>query len=340
METEFRPNTSDIADLDVATLRQHQFFRLVHRILKSSESAILPGADGPFSQELIRFRASTSMGFPASDIESLEYQDENTAIGMPPYTLLINSLGLVGPASPMPSHYTEMLLNDIDEQNTPRQFLDLFNHRFISYLYRVWDKYKNLNHYKPDVTDNFSRQILSLMGLGQIDFDKNSAVEWNRLLPLANILSGNRRSASSIEKVIRVYFDVPATIEEFIPENVQLALSQQTCLGMHACALGSQTVVGKSVLSSGTRFRLHIGSVDYSTYLRFLPGKQWHAALRQLLQVLIPDALNYDVWIKVSTDGVPSCQLSAQSPSRLGLTSWLGASTGKHITIKQQGVAT
>ena len=333
METESRSDSPTIKDFSQQEIRQHQFFQLIHSLLLQNNGKLKPGGKGPFKDELIRFRGNPSLGFPASDIESLAKSEKP----FPEYTLTVNNMSLYGSSTPLPVHYTEALLNDVDEYNMPRHFLDLFNHRLVGLFYRAWDKYKYTNHYRPDTSDQYSRQLLSLMGLGHVDGGDQTVVEWNRLLPVARLLSGRNRSATAIEKTLAVYFGVHCNIEPFIAENVTLEKEQQTLLGRQSCTLGESAVAGKTMRSSSTRFRIHIGPLDYETYLRFLPGKQWYFSLRKLIKTLLTDSMSYDIWIKVRTDQVPFGCLSSQKTMRLGLTTWLGQAKGTHITIKQTG---
>jgi type VI secretion system protein ImpH len=333
METPVRSDSSPLDSL-VANSKQYEFYTLVKLLLKNAPEKVPPGKKGPYRKELIRFRSNPSLAFPSTDIEGIETMSHESREKL---AVMVNTLGLFGSTSPLPAHYSESILHEIDEQNMPRQFLDLFNHRLISLLYRVCDKYNYLNHYRSDVSDAYSVKILSFMGLGNVNKDKNAVLEWNRLLPLARLLSGQGRSAKTLERALTAYFGCHCRIESFIPEHVALDPDQQTRLGSGNNSLGRTSIAGKSILSSSTRFRLHIGPVNYETYLRFLPGKRWHAALRELMATLMTDSLAYDVWIKLKADNVPSVQLSEKMPARLGWTSWVGRSSGDYLVIKQSG---
>ena len=51
-------------------------------------------------------------------------------------------MGLYGPSSPLPNHYTEDVLWASADEDAARSFLDLFNHRLISLVFRAWEKYR------------------------------------------------------------------------------------------------------------------------------------------------------------------------------------------------------
>ena len=55
----------------------------------------------------MRFAASTSLGFPASEIQPLHLNDATDAGAHAPARMTVNFLGLTGPQGVLPHVYTE-----------------------------------------------------------------------------------------------------------------------------------------------------------------------------------------------------------------------------------------
>src|SRR5205814_119956 len=130
------------------------------------------GRAGPPAQEVVRFKALASLGFPPSSISNLTPPTNAVSVS----TMTVPFMGLTGPSGVLPRHYTELLLRLEKELKTPekyalRDWLDLFNHRFISLFYRAWEKYRFDVTYSrrrrvAAESDLFSHALLSLVGLG------------------------------------------------------------------------------------------------------------------------------------------------------------------------------
>ena len=109
------------------------------------------GAAGPSaSSERIRLRPNPALGLPASDLQTLGYQPA-TELRPQRAVAVVNFFGLYGATSPLPLWYSEALLQ---QETALRQageeradacapgcaFIDIFNHRAISLLYRAWQR--------------------------------------------------------------------------------------------------------------------------------------------------------------------------------------------------------
>src|SRR5437588_10322428 len=89
--------------------------------------------------------------------------------------LVASFMGLTGPKGALPDHYTELLIRlgrerkDV-ERTALRDWLDLFNHRFLSLFYRAWEKYRfqipyERGDYALTEPDVFTRALLAFVGL-------------------------------------------------------------------------------------------------------------------------------------------------------------------------------
>src|SRR5690606_38940374 len=148
-------------------------------------------------------RADPSRGLPGSGIEQVEFVDEHRELRA---CLSINLIGLFGPASPLPTFYSEQALGGAPEDNTNRDLLDLFNKRLQRLLLPIWRKYRYQSRYRPGAGDAVSAHMFALVGLGQAPLREAGDLQWNRLLPYLGLISMRVQSAALLESTLRYYF--------------------------------------------------------------------------------------------------------------------------------------
>ena len=89
------------------------------------------------SREVVRFAAYNRLGFPASEIQSIDWPADG------PPVMDVNFLGLTGPSGVLPHIYTLLLIERRFARDRRLQdFLDIFHHRMISLYYQAWRKYR------------------------------------------------------------------------------------------------------------------------------------------------------------------------------------------------------
>ena len=123
------------------------FFQAV-RYLERAPGAPRVGREGPASKEVLRLRPSLSLAFAPSDIEGAESLPA-TAERPARARLTTRFLGLYGVTSPLPTHYSERLWENVthEGQTRLREFLDIFHHRLLSFLYRSWTRHHYIVEY-------------------------------------------------------------------------------------------------------------------------------------------------------------------------------------------------
>src|SRR5579872_5836244 len=113
------------------------------------------GSFNPSSREPVRLATRPSLSFPPSEIHSLEER-----VDQPP-KMTVNFFGLDGALGVLPTRYTELIAERLAARDTTlRDFLDIFNHRMISLLYRAWEKYRFPVAYERGGDDAFTGYML------------------------------------------------------------------------------------------------------------------------------------------------------------------------------------
>ena len=161
-----------VEDLLLEKGQQFDFFQAVRLLERLAPTRRPVGRQGSPAAEVVRFRTSQSLSFPASSIQ--EILPPTTKSPLPLMT--VNFFGLTGPSGVLPRHYTELLIRRNlyfrgAERYALRDWLDLFNHRLISLFYRAWEKYRFWIAYERGLhehsaPDTFTTCLFSLIGLG------------------------------------------------------------------------------------------------------------------------------------------------------------------------------
>jgi type VI secretion system protein ImpH len=319
-----RQATAPLIERLVVDGHRFSFFQLVQAILRERAGAIAPGGAGPPWREPVRFRAETSLGFSAADVSGIDLLPSSEADAPPRYLVTVNFMGLYGPASPMPTHLSEDLIWSGADGETLREFLDLFHHRFISFVYAAWEKYRHYIRFSYEGPDGFTRSTLSLVGLGSEGMLPALETPWLPLLRVAGLLQTRPRSAVGLERVLRELFDdMPIQIESLIQRTVRIPKEQLMRLGRGGRRLGEDAVLGESVQDFQGAFRITLCPLSAEQYRLFLPGSDAFRRIVRLTRFYVSDPLQFDLRMVIKPEEVPPLRLLPESGLPLGQMSWL-----------------
>ena len=298
------------------------FHRAVQVLQSSVAGSVACGGLGPVDQEAIRFRPALDLGFPNADVNHVSPRSD-----APGYVVEGNFLGLYGIASPLPTYFTENLLH-ADDPTIERGFLDIFHHRLYSLFHRCWERMHIELGYRADGSDAFSQRAMGLAGLRYADLAGERHTSPGRLMGLASSLAGQTRSVAHVKAALNAWFpDVPMAVESCVGTWVEVPPDQQNRLGMNNCSLGSNCTLSNQVFDRASTFGLTIGPVPLDTYLRFLPSGDLMAELREIIELLNTDSLDYRVDLLLLPDDLPQLKLEglfSTDQTRLGWSTWIG----------------
>jgi type VI secretion system protein ImpH len=323
MATTGGPIDPDVSDCSVeAKLRKEpylfEFFqavRLLERLLPGRSPV---GRFSPPGTEMIRFIANSTLAFPASQVQSLEWSEDG------PGKMKVNFMGLTGPEGVLPLYYTALLAERTRSgDRSAVDFFDIFNHRIISLFYLAWEKYRFSVAYEREGPDPFSHHLMDLIGLGTPGLQNRLPVPDDSLLYYSGLLAQRPRSASALQSILGDYFEVPVEVEQFaggwylLDRNTQTSL--QGGLG-ESEQLGFGAVVGDEVWDETARVRIKIGPLSLEQYRDFLPQGSAFASLRALTDFFSNGEFDFEIKLILDHDEVPPCVLGAEEESapRLG----------------------
>lgn len=308
--------------LDEEPFRVH-FFQAV-RMIQRMERELKPVGYFVTPQgETIRFSARTSLGFPPSEI----YQLQRTENGQ--MSMVVEFMGLCAAISVMPAPYTEFLLERIRQKDHAMEdFLNIFNHRMISFFYRGWEKYRFFIEYERTRDDRLSTRLMDLLGLGTEGLRDRGGISDAAYLSYAALLARHVRTAASLQQILEDYFGVDVHIQQFAGTWRKLSLENQTCftgLGGPSERLGVGVVAGDEVWDHHGRIRISLGPMRFEQYLKFLPGQEAYRELVAWLKFYSNGSYETEVQLILAREDAPSCELGSggQRCPQLGFVSWL-----------------
>jgi type VI secretion system protein ImpH len=302
---------------------QVHFFQAVRMLQKMEPERKPVGYFISPQQETIRFSARTSLEFPPSEIHQLR-REENGQLSM-----MVEFMGLCSAISVMPEPYTEFLLARArNKDHAMEDFLNIFNHRMISFFYRGWEKYRFFIEYERTKEDRMSALLLDLLGMGTEGLRNRGGVADAAYLNYVALLGRHVRSAASLKQILEDYFGVDVQIEQFAGAWRKLSEENQTCFtgfGGPSERLGVGTVAGDEVWDHHGRIRIALGPMPFEQYLKFLPGKDAYHELVAWLRFYSNGSYETEVQLVLAREDAPPCALGTGGETRpqLGLVSWL-----------------
>ncbi len=298
------------------------FFQAVRLLLRIVANREPVGRFARPAQEAVRFHVNSSLAFPPSQIQALDWKGES------PH-MQVNFMGLTGPMGVLPHRYSELIQDRSRERDRATEdFFDVFNHRAISLFYQAWEKYRFAVAYERDGKDRLSRYLMALIGLGTEGLQHRLPVRDDALLFFTGLLSLQARSATVLRQVLEDYFGVPVEVEQFVGSWQPLDASDQ-CRFADTDSVSEQlavgAVAGDAIWDHQSRVRLKLGPLDKQQYLDFLPSGSAYEPLRALTTVFSNNELEIEVQLVLKREQVPRGDLDERGPEgpRLGWFTWM-----------------
>ena len=323
--------TAEIADQSIAELRARpsnvSFFQAVRLLRRAFSHRGAVGEFVPPANESARFQANPSLGFPASEIQSLDWPEH----GERPAQMKVNFMGLCSPSGVMPIPYTELILERAQEKdNGFRDFLDIFNHRLISLFYRAWEKYRFFVRYERREPDSLTPLLMSFVGIGTKGLAARQEIADESLLFYAGLLGRHPRSALALKQILSDYFAVPVEVEQFVGKWIRLDPSNQTEFKEAERIterLGYGAVVGDEVWNTQSSVRVRLGPLSHERYLDFLPRPEakGYRLLQSMLNFYCGMEIDFEVQLVLDRNQTPGLRLTTEEStnSLLGWTTWI-----------------
>ncbi|MCM2362415.1 type VI secretion system baseplate subunit TssG [Pseudomonas sp. SR18] len=301
----------------VAEANLYRFCQLLEQALPGQPPL---GSTAHPADDAVRFRPDPGMGFPASELKSIEIDD---VCPERPATVRTRLLGLYGVDSPMPTAFLDDIAQRREGHAALQAFLDMFNHRLFTQLYRIWRKYSYPATFEAGGTDATSQCLLGLIGLGIPGTARQIATPVSRFLALLSVMRLPTRNAEGIMALVKLLApDTQAQVTAHWAQRITLAhpasLSRQRPVSLsQGMPLGS---VGQD---ANSQLRLALYTDDPLQARGWLPDGELYRDLLVLLRVYLGWRCTVKLQLSLPVRSLPLPVLG-HAPIRLGMTGVLG----------------
>lgn len=263
----------------------------------------------------VRVRPAVSLSFPDHDIETIERDEAGK------YRITANFFGLYGVTSPLPTFYTEDLIDQYLQGNsTSRDFLDIIHAALYPLLFRAWEKNRLWLAVAERRDASRLDQLLALVGLSG-----KRGTRWQAaraLLPHAGNFNQFPRSALGLQSLVSGLLDnLPVEVEPCVTETVSIPEPAQCLLGEQACRLGEDTLLGSRIDERAGALRVHVGPVSAERLAGLLPGTERYTELVNAIALYLKTPLRCELALNVAPQR-PGASLG-EGWHTLGLNTWL-----------------
>lgn len=298
------------------------FYQAV-RLLELLNPEATPVGDGirP-DREAVRFQSTVEQAFTGTDIASVQPDANEHGQAL----MRVNFMGLAGALGPLPAPYTRMVLSRLQDGDTiTRDFLDIFNHRLISLMYRVRKTHRVGFGGEAPGDDHVAGLLYALLGLGTDGLRDRQAIPDAVLLRYAGLLAQQPRSAAGLQALLADYFKVGVEVRQFRGHWVPLDEDQWTAIGASGRnqGLGRGALLGRRIYDVQGKLELQLGPLDLREYLDFLPLGQGFRSLSELARFYLQETLDFELRLTLQAEQVSAFRLGSGDGARLGWTTFL-----------------
>jgi type VI secretion system protein ImpH len=310
-------------DLKLSLLKEgssFSFFQAI-RLLKnyiSSEDTQETNNSSGFSH--IRVTPLLSLAFPPADIHTIEEISDVTSSF---YSITANFFGLYGVSSPLPTFYTEDLIDEIDDETrATKDFIDIIHQRLYHLLYQAWIKYRQFQKVSEERNTDHITRLFCLLGLGEPGFREgiNNA---EQLLRYIGLFSQSPRSALGLKTILRDHLNLPIDILPCIQRKARIPEDQRIQLGKKNAGLGLDSFLGEEIDDRMGKFRILVGPLDEQKYRAFIPGSELYNRLVSLADLFVLDPLEYDIDVIMTASQAQTICLGGNRWASLGHDTWI-----------------
>jgi type VI secretion system protein ImpH len=319
---------------------RYEFVQLVRLLERAVPGAAEVGSGADPAHEAVSFRAKVGFGFSTSDVlgaAALPIQGKTR--------IDVAFMGLAGNEGPLPQPYSEMVLQrsrpaEAHQLHRPapgqadddaRDFLDIFNHRLLSYFYRGRRKHSiALGAESRHRTALLERMLFQLIGYNegvrlQGGSHLHPQVDPRCLLRYAGMLAGRSRSLAGLETMLADAFGTRVRGSGHVGCWLPIDAEFQSVLGPRGknCRLGEQTVLGRRAWDGRGKIILAFGPLPSDAYHALLPDGANHARLLFMTRFYLREDVDVEIELTLEP-GAPALSGAKGTLGSLSRTAWLG----------------
>jgi type VI secretion system protein ImpH len=300
------------------------FFQVLRLLRRYGAKLTDESATDPHGGDQIVIKPNLSLAFAPSDVDSVEESGNHNETR---FLVTANFLGLYGTASPLPTFYTEDLMDEeAQDESVSRDFFDFVNQPLFALLYRIWSKYRlHLNVLEEENPQQID-QLFCLLGLGEKPL-RQTVANPNRLLRYIGLFTQYPRSAMGLKTLLGDALEsIAVTVVSCVHRKAKIPESQRLRTGISGSELGVNSFVGETIDDRMGKFRIQLGPLTRAEFQRLVPGREAFNWLVLLTGLYFVEPLEYDVEVIMAAGEVQSVVLGDDTRSILGVDTWIFSS--------------
>lgn len=320
-----------------------QAVRLLEEMF-ARENRTSPGEGTDPEREVVHFSHAVRMDFPPNDVEEVKWSETRG-----PVRMTVNLLGLAGALGPLPAPVSELIVERVFRKDDAlRDFLDIFNHRLVSLLYRERKKYRPALDTRGPDRGRVASVLYAFLGLATPELQGRMEMSDRSLLPYAGLMLDRRRSMIGLKRLLEDYFELgtggsevvqrerrrsgqrsAVTIVQFQGRWSRIEKDDLTHIGSDYHGgrnqiLGRGAVLASRVWDQQASIEIQLGPLTLRQYLAFLPIGRSHDALFSAVRFYLREELGFSFRLELAAGEVPELIIGDKAqPAYLGWTTWL-----------------
>jgi len=318
------PHTRLIPRLE-ADLTKINFYRFCQLLEKRRPDKPPLGSTSHPGDDPVRFCPHPGMGFPASELKAIEYDEENRTA---PPRVRTTFMGLYGVDSPLPTAYLDDIAQRRDGHEAIQAFLDIFNHRILTQFYRIWRKYSYPATFEAGGTDRISQSLLGLVGLGIPGTAKHIATPVSRFLALLSVLRQPGKTQEGMQAIVHLL--APHTTVKVAPYSLRPVAIKQPLgfYGKEGFFLDGASPLGDEAMDASSQLLIELITEDEQEMRGWMPDGQLYQDLMVMLRVYLGWRFKAALRLTLSTRMLGAPPLG-DAPLWLGMNGVLGVNNGE-----------
>lgn len=311
MASDARHQAADLTKRLLARGDRYSFFQ-AYRLLR-----LLAKREGVAEQDAIRVRPRLGLGFPQTDLQGIEEH------GHQRYRVTANFLGLYGVDSPLPTFYTEDLLNEqADGYGVNREFLDVFAQSIYPMFFEAWLKSRPALRVIEYGDTRMLEILYAFVGIEQ-PHSKFAQPGVGSLLYCGALYNQQTRTAEGLKAVLKASLpNARVEVCQLQVTWVAIASEQRFRLGLQACTLGDNAHLGDRCRTLDG-ISIELTDLSIQSYRELLPGQTGHERFRFLVDYYLIEPLPVRVELRLKAGEAAPARVFGIEWSSLGTDTWL-----------------
>jgi type VI secretion system protein ImpH len=299
----------------------YDFLDLMRRLEHLAGAKPRIGESGSAAEAVTTLGQQPHIDFPDTNVSRVETREDGR------FEVETRFLGMLGPQGALPLHTTYEATHWANMRDVSfARFLDIFNNRFQQLFFRAWANARPAVQADRPAENQFLTYIGAMVGIGTPSMRGRGQLHEFSKLALAGLLAPSVKSASRIEGMLGWLFDADVEVQEFVGIWLPLEEREQAVLAAGSCALGVDSIIGRSAYSLKDKFRIRLEVRDLNELETFLPDGVHFEPLADAIRFYLGDSFIYDVEFGLPESKTKPAQLGGFG--RLGWTCWMGGRAG------------